>query len=91
MTTENLLIYMKWANHGLRCLEEWKKRPRSKTLKLEVEMSAAVCAYLDRKHSKKATQTLQEYVWRRAYLAKEVSYERYYESGYFDEKFEKTA
>lgn len=76
-----------WATHGMTWLEVWKAVPNSERAKIEVEMAACCCAELDRSHKQKATRILQDYVWERAFLAKETTYERYEQSGYFKEKY----
>ena len=54
---------------------------------IEIEMSACICAELDRNHNRIMTQRLQKFVWGYNYLKHNCSKEEYEKSGYFDEKF----
>lgn len=88
-TEQKKRIYNNWAQHGLEAMKILKKNPNDEKAKVEVDVSAAALAELDRSHKKKETQILQDYVWEQGYLSGECPYERYEKSGYFKEKYRK--
>ena len=90
-TTNREECFKGWARQGLNALEYLKKNPKSEKAKIIVNVAAACCAELDRKHKREETQILQSYVWEQGFLSGEDSYERYEQSGYFKEEYRKVA
>ena len=84
----NNSIYTKWANAGLKSLQNfWNNEGCFNKAIAQIDMSACVCADLDRKHNKTITQVLQKFSWAYSYITNEVNLERYLDSGYFDENY----
>lgn len=83
----DIVIYTKWANAGLRDLQKFWNGDGSNRVIAQIDMSACVCADLDRRHKKIYTQELQKFAWAYGYVIHEVDIERYQNSGYFDKEF----
>lgn len=87
MKTENLEKFMRWYQEGLLGIKILKIDPDNYKGWIHLQAGAIVCAEFDRKHARKETQELNSKCWEYAYLKHECSYEEYFESGYFKEKY----
>jgi hypothetical protein len=79
--------YTKWANAGLKGLKNFWNNDGSNETITQITMSACVCADLDKRHNKTITQVLQGFAWAYGCATHEISFEKYLDSGYFDENF----
>lgn len=80
-------IYDKWANAGLKALSDFWNGDISDSTIAQIDMSACVCADLDRYHKKTITQVLQSFAWAYGYATNEITFEKYLDSGYFDQNY----
>lgn len=80
-------IYTKWANVGLKELQKFWNGNNSDKVVAQINMSACVCADLDKGHKRTYTQVLQKFSWAYGCATNEVNFENYLDSGYFDENF----
>ena len=67
VNTMKATIYDKWANAGLKALSNFWDGDISDSTIAQIDMSACVCADLDRYHKKTITQVLQSFAWAYGY------------------------
>ena len=84
--TERNTCYEKWSYSADLAMQIYEEE-RSEGAWITVVCISAALAALDRTHHRKLTQKIQEFVWEHAFLRNEVTYERYFKSGYFKEKY----
>lgn len=83
--------YWYWANEAVNFMKRINDGEKNKHLWGALKCAGACMCEYDRKHEEQTTQHVQRYIWTMAYLKGETSYERYYNSGYFNEKYLKKA
>lgn len=91
MKAENEMKYNYWLLEALKYIKAYKANRADDTLWGALNCCGACMCEFDRKHALDTTQKIQSFIWEEAFLRGETSYERYYESGYFLEKYEKGA
>lgn len=80
-------LYNIAVQSGLYWIKKYLNGDNVKKAIIEIEMSACICAELDRGHKKTATETLQKFVWTNGFLLGDCTQIDYENSGYFDENY----
>lgn len=91
MKAENKMKYNYWLMEAIKYIKAYKANRADNDLWILVQGCGACMCEFDRKHTLDSTQKVQSFIWEEAFLRGETPYERYLESGYFLEKYEKSA
>jgi hypothetical protein len=91
MTAENKMRFTYWTLEAIKLMKKYKADRKNETLWGALNCAGACMCEYDRKHTEPATEAVQRFLWEEGFLRGETSFERYFNSGYFNEKYAKRA
>ena len=91
MKTENEMRFTYWALEAIKLMEDYKADRKNETLWGALGCAGACMCEYDRKHAEPATEMVQSFLWEEGFLRGETSFECYFNSGYFNEKYAEKA
>jgi hypothetical protein len=91
MTAENKMSFTYWTLEAIKLMKKYKADRKNETLWGALNCAGACMCEYDRKHTEPATEAVQRFLWEEGFLRGETSFERYFNSGYFNEKYAKRA
>lgn len=91
MTAENKMRFTYWTLEAIKLMKKYKADRKNEILWGALNCAGACMCEYDRKHTEPATEAVQRFLWEEGFLRGETSFERYFNSGYFNEKYAKRA